>query len=139
MIELTIVLHQNIVIFGKCGTEMIEIGQRMKQLREVSHLSQVEVARLSGSSQATIAKMESGKAVPSLKILLWWADHFDVSLDYLCCRTEKPQGKLYECKPKITVPSKEMKQFIEMCFDPKSPMNERLKQALLAMMEDEGK
>lgn len=115
---------------------MIDIGQRMKQLRDASHLSQVEVARLSGSSQGTIAKIECGKAVPSVKILLWWADHFDVSLDYLCCRTEKPQGKLYECKPKITVPSKEIKQFIEMCFDPKSPMNEKLKEMLLAMMED---
>jgi hypothetical protein len=80
--------------------------------------------------------MESGKAVQSLMILLWWADHFDVSLNYLCCRTEKPQGKLYECKPKIKVPSKGMNQFIEMCFDPKPPMNEKLKETLLGMMED---
>lgn len=118
---------------------MIELGQRMKQLRESSHLSQVEIAKLCGSSQATIAKLENGKASPSIKMLIWWADHFDVSLDYLCCRTDKPQGALYECKPKIKAPSGEMKQFIEMCFDPKSPMSEKLKDALITIMEDSTK
>ncbi len=30
-----------------------------------------------------------------------------------------------------------MKKFIEMCFDPGSPMNERLKETLLKMMGTE--
>ena len=29
-----------------------------------------------------------------------------------------------------------MRRFIEMCFDPRSPMNEKLKEALFHMMED---
>lgn len=115
---------------------MLEIGQRMRQLRETSQLSQSEIARLSGSNQATIAKTETGKMAPSIKILLWWADYFDVSLDYLCCRTEKPQGKLFDCKPKAPAHGGNMKQFIEMCFDPQSPMNEKLKKTLLQMMEE---
>jgi hypothetical protein len=30
-----------------------------------------------------------------------------------------------------------MQQFIEMCFDPKSPVNARLKETLLQMMEEQ--
>ena len=32
-----------------------------------------------------------------------------------------------------------MKQFIEMCFDPNSRANERLKETLLAMMQEGNK
>ena len=113
---------------------MNTIEHRMKQLRETSHLSQAEIAKLCGSSQATIAKIETGKALPSVKMLIWWADYFDVSLDYLCCRTDQPQGKLYDCTPKMNIKSGEVQQFIEMCFDPNSPYNEKLKAALFDMM-----
>ena len=44
-------------------------------------------------------------------------------------------GKLYEYRPKIATGSEEMRQFIEMCFDPQSPMSKKLKQTLLQMME----
>lgn len=115
---------------------MNEIGQRMRQLREANQLSQVEIAKLSGSNQATIAKTETGKKIPSIQLLIWWANYFDVSLDYLCCRTDKPQGKLYKCKPKTPEHRGDMKQFIDMCFDPRSPYNEKLKEALLNMMEE---
>lgn len=115
---------------------MEKIGQRMKVLRESVHLSQAEIAKLCGSNQTTIAKTETGKTAPSVRLLLWWADYFDVSLDYLYGRTDKPQGKLYECKPRINVSKEDMKQFVEMCFDPNSQFNAKLKETLLAMMED---
>lgn len=35
--------------------------------------------------------------------------------------------------------NKEMRDFIEMCFDPKSPVNGRLKEALLRIMAEEAK
>ncbi len=115
------------------------IGKRMKQLRETSRLSQAEIAKLCGSNQATIAKTETGKTAPSVKLLVWYADYFDISLDYLCCRTDQPQGKLYECKPQVRFSDKDLKQFIEMCFDPASPYNGKLKEAILQMMEDSRK
>lgn len=118
---------------------MIQIGQRMKELREASRLSQADIARLCGSNQATIAKTETGKTAPSVKLLVWWADYFDVSLDYLCCRTDQPQGKLYECKPRLKASGADMRQFIEMCFDPASPFNSKLKETLFQMMEESGK
>ena len=115
---------------------MEKIGQRMKELREGSCLSQAEIAKICDSSQASVAKAESGKVAPSIKLVLKMADYFDVSMDYLCCRTDQPQGKLYECKPKMNVSSENMKKFIEMCFDPASPFNSKLKETLFQMMED---
>ena len=41
----------------------------------------------------------------------------------------------YEFKPKVTPEKEEMRRFIEMCFDPQSPMNEKLKETLFHMME----
>lgn len=115
---------------------MNHIGQRLKELRESSHLSQAEFAKIGGSSQASVAKTERGQIAPSLKLLMNLAEHFDISMDYLCCRTDQPQGKLYECKPLMEATSEDMKQFIEMCFDPASPYNAKLKETLFKMMEE---
>lgn len=113
---------------------MKEVGERLRLLREGVRLSQAKIAAMIGSSQVSINRYESGAGSPPLKTLLWYADYFDVSLDYIFGRTDKPQGKLYEYKPKIGANSEEMKQFVEMCFDPNSPMNDRLKQTLLEML-----
>lgn len=48
--------------------------------------------------------------------------------------TLSPQGKLYEYKPKIEQSDPQMKKFVEMCFDPASPMNARLKETLLQIL-----
>lgn len=113
---------------------MDSIGQRMRELRENARLSQLEIAKMCGTNQTTIARMEAGKTAPSIKILVWWADYFNVSMDYLTCRTDRPEGELYERKPRMNATSEETKQFIEMCFDPKSPYNSKLKETLIKMM-----
>jgi toxin-antitoxin system len=118
---------------------MKELGERLRGLRESVKLSQVKMAELLGVKQSSINRYEQGQSAPSLETLVKYADYFDVSLDYLLARTDNPQGKLYEHRPKIEPGSEEMKQFIEMCFDPQSPLNEKLKQMLLEMMEVERK
>lgn len=115
---------------------MRNIGQRMKELRELSHLSQAEAAKLCGSNQSTIARMENGQTAPTVKVLLWWADFFDVSMDYLCCRTDAPQGKIYGCRPRKKLSKEDMNLFIEMCFDPTSPVSSRVKEALVEILEE---
>lgn len=115
---------------------MNKIGQRMRELRENARLSQTEIAKLCGSNQTTIARTEAGKTAPSVQILVWYADYFNISMDYLTCRTEQPHGKFYEGKPQMNANSEDIRQFIEMCFDPKSPFNSQLKDALFKMMED---
>lgn len=115
---------------------MGNIGKRIKELREAHHLSQAELAKLCGSNQATVAKTETGKTAPSLKLLMGLAEYFDISMDYLCCRTDQPEGRLFECKPRLNVTSEDMRQFIEMCFDPASPYSGKLKETLFKMMEE---
>lgn len=103
---------------------MQEIAQRLKVLRESVNLSQAKLAALMGATQASVNRYENGQSSPPLKILRWYADFFDVSMDYIFARTEKPEGKLYEHKPKvieaITQDNKELRQFVDMCFDPAS-------------------
>jgi transcriptional regulator with XRE-family HTH domain len=49
--------------------------------------------KLTGTNQPNINRYENGHTVPPLDILLWYADYFDVSLDYIFGRTDEPQGK----------------------------------------------
>ena len=112
---------------------MTIIGERLKILREGVGLSQTKIAKLAGATQSSINRYENNVANPTIRVLLWYADYFDVSLDYIFGRTEKPQGKIYDFMPKIES-NKEMRLFIEMCFDPNSPMSEKLKDTLLQMM-----
>jgi transcriptional regulator with XRE-family HTH domain len=113
---------------------MTIIGERLRGLREGVMLSQTKVARLVGATQSSINRYENNVTNPTIKVLLWYADYFDVSLDYIFGRTDKPQGKLYDFVPKIEN-NDEMRLFIEMCFDPNSPMSGKLKDTLLKMMK----
>jgi len=75
----------------------------------------------------------------SVTILLKYADYFDVSLDYICGRTENPEGKTYSGRPNIAGGNEEIQQFIEMCFDPTTKMSVKLKDTLYRMMAGEEK
>ena len=46
---------------------MPTIGERMRELREAAGMTQTDVAKLCKSNQATIAKVENGKAQPSVR------------------------------------------------------------------------
>ena len=116
------------------GDSLSETSNRLRKLREGLGISQAKFATIAGTAQATINRYETGFSVPSLRMLMWYADYFDVSMDYLTGRTDKPEGKLYEFKPRPLVENTEMRQFIDMCFDPKSPMHDRLKETLIQML-----
>ena len=115
---------------------MTEIfSERLRTLREGMKMSQAKIAELVGTTQVSINRYENSVGLPPHKTLLWYADYFDVSMDYLYGRTDQPHGMHYEFRPKLMEDSPEMRQFIEMCFDPKSPMNDKLKQTLIDMIE----
>ena len=115
------------------------VAKRIKQLRESVKLSQKKICTLNGCKQSGLARYETGYSVPPLELLLWYADYFDVSMDYIFGRTDKPQGKLYEYNPKITADSEQLRQFVEMCFDPKSPVSEKLKTSMMELfLKDDG-
>lgn len=117
-----------------------KIGERLRDLRMGVHISQTKLASTLGTQQSSINRYEQGQSVPVPEIFIKYADYFDVSMDYLYCRTDDPRGKQYEFQPKIlhekAGDNKEMREFIEMCFDPKSPVNGRLKEALFQMLNE---
>ena len=112
------------------------IGERLRQLRESMKLSQSKMAKILNVGQSSIDRYERGNSTPSAETFLKYADYFDVSMDFIFGRVGEPQGKLYEYRPRVEKSNPEMKQFIEMCFDPDSPMSERLKETLLTMLEE---
>ena len=117
---------------------MEQIGKRLRVLREGVRLTQVNMAEILGVQQSRINRYETGQSTPAPEIFIKYADYFDVSMDYLYCRTDKPQGKLYDYQPQAlkekTAQNREMREFIEMCFDPQAPVNKRLKEALFRIM-----
>ena len=72
----------------------------------------------------------------TVELLRKYADYFDVSMDYIFARCDDPHGKLYEVKPPVDANNPELRKFVEMCFDPESPMNEKLKEAMRKMLEE---
>ena len=117
---------------------MEQIGKRLRALREGVRLTQVNMAEILGVQQSRINRYETGQTTPAPEIFIKYADYFDVSLDYIFGRTDNPQGKLYDYNPKAFDDEK-MREFIEMCFDPKSPANAKLKQALINLIQENQK
>ena len=116
------------------------VGERLKALREGVHLSQAKLAAIfDGVDQPSIYRYENGTTSPSFNVLIQYADYFDVSLDYIFGRCEKPQGRLYDFQPKVWKDNKQMQDLIEMCCDPNSPANAQLKETLLRLMGEQQK
>ena len=116
------------------------IGERLKELRKGVQLSQTRIAKMFGTGQSSIFKYESGISTVPAEIMLQYADYFDVSMDYLYGRTDDPHGMYYSCRtPEVEKSYPEIDKFIEMCFEPGTAMNERLKETLRSMMKEENK
>ena len=112
------------------------IGSRLRKLRQSVKISQRKMGELLGVSQSAIDRYERDLSCPNAKNFVVYADYFDVSLDYIFGRCAEPQGKLYEHRPRIEQVNPDLKSFVDMCFDPASPMSERLKEVLTKMLEE---
>jgi len=116
---------------------MIPIGERLRGLRESIEISQAKLAKLCEATPSAINRYEHNHSEAPYKILVWYADYFDVSLDYIFGRTDKPEGKLYKHQPDVLKmkisQSDDFKDFIEACFDPRSPMHSKLKEMMFKL------
>ena len=63
----------------------------LRKLRQERRLTQVALQMQTGIEQALLSKFENGDRIPPTETLLILADFYDVSIDYLLCRTENPQ------------------------------------------------
>lgn len=131
-----ILLSDKIKLPDKGVYVLKEVAEKLRSLRESVKLSQVKMAEIVGVKQSSLNRYELNQASPTFETITRYADYFDVSMDYIFGRTDNPQGKLYEYKPKIQQSDPQMQKFVEMCFDPTSPMNTRLKETLLMMLQD---
>lgn len=71
---------------------MDTIGARLKKLRTDRELTQEDVAKHLGIARATLASWETDRREPDGETLRQLADFFNVSLDFLLCRTDDPHG-----------------------------------------------
>lgn len=63
---------------------------RLKALRKKKKISQLKLAMDLGLSQNSISRYETGEREADYKTLIALADYFNVSIDYLLERTDKP-------------------------------------------------
>lgn len=66
-------------------------SERLKELRLAKGLTQMQVSQSTGMSLLGYQRYEYGSREPAYNKLLALADYFDVSLDYLVGRTDKPE------------------------------------------------
>ena len=63
----------------------------LKELRKKKNISQLKLALDLNTNQNTISRYETGEREPGIMELIKIADYFNVSVDYLLERTDKPE------------------------------------------------
>ena len=67
---------------------MVELGERLKLLRKERNLKQREMAEICGLKMRGYQQYEYDETYPTVPGLVFLADYFDVSTDYLLGRTD---------------------------------------------------
>jgi len=68
--------------------EITFLGNKIAELRKGHGLSQRQLAKEIGTSQANLSRWEQGLNEPSIMECWKIADYFDVSIDVVCGRKE---------------------------------------------------
>ena len=66
-------------------------AERLQLLREKHQLSKQELSSILGMARMSYFRYEKGERMPTYEVLLQIANYFDVSVDYLMCRTDDPK------------------------------------------------
>ena len=62
----------------------------LRKLRKQRKLTQIGLQMQTGIEQALLSKFETGERTPPTETLMLLADYYNVSIDYILCRTENP-------------------------------------------------
>lgn len=89
---------------------------RIKELRIEKNISQNFLAELLNTSQQSISFYETGKRDPDTKTLEILSDYFNVSIDYLLCKSNiRNSQKLLDSYNSLSKDSqKQLKEYIEL-------------------------
>ena len=72
---------------------MASFGERLKELRSSKHITQKEFSNIIGINERSYQNYEINASTPNYKTLIFIADYFNVSLDYLTGRSDNPEIK----------------------------------------------
>ncbi len=64
--------------------------KNLKALREKNNLTQQQMSDIFGIQRPTYSRYESGERQPDFDLLIAISKHFDVSIDYLLGKEDKP-------------------------------------------------
>ncbi|EGT4599386.1 XRE family transcriptional regulator [Clostridioides difficile] len=74
----------------------MNFGQRLKEIRVQKNLTGEELGKILNVTKVAISNWESGRRFPNQDILISIADYFNISLDFLLCRTNEKQAFSYD-------------------------------------------
>lgn len=63
----------------------------LKLLRKSRGYTQIAIQMKTGIEQALLSKFENEERIPPTETLVRLADFYDVSIDYILCRTDNPK------------------------------------------------
>ena len=64
---------------------------RLRELRKRRGYTQISLQMQTGIEQSLLSKYETGERVPPMEALFRLADFYNVSIDYILFRTDKPE------------------------------------------------
>lgn len=64
----------------------------LRTLRKNKGYTQIALQMKTGIEQSLLSKFESGERTPPTETLVRLADFYDVSIDYILCRTDNPKS-----------------------------------------------
>lgn len=71
----------------------MDLSNALKRFRKAYKVTQKQAAVAANVSERNYQDYEYGKVIPSATVLIALADYFDVSLDYLCGRSDNPERR----------------------------------------------
>ncbi len=119
---------------------MVTVGTRLRIIRKDAGLSRVELGKLAGSNQSAINRYETDRAAVPYRMLIWYAQYFDVSMDYIFGLCDDKRGRIVTVSPEgaeeYVRRKPDWSEFVEACFEPGSELNRKLRQIVLNMAEE---
>lgn len=68
----------------------MSLSEALRRFRKSVKITQEQAAEVAGVAERVYQSYEYGKVIPAATVLIAIADYFDVSLDYLCGRSDDP-------------------------------------------------
>lgn len=71
----------------------MDLSVALKRFRKEMKITQKQAASAANVSERNYQDYEYGKVIPTATVLIALADYFNVSLDYLCGRSDVPERR----------------------------------------------